>query len=82
MNTIKNLSNIRRSQFPNKSVEDLLEMEERYMELIGDLYTRGKITVDKYHNLFQLVWFKIHGYAMRDVPMFQPSFEKSYTEYD
>lgn len=82
MNTIKNLSQIKRTQFPNKSIEELMQMEERYMELIADLYKRGRITVDKYHNLFQIVWFKIHGYAMRDVPMFQPSFERTYSEYD
>ena len=69
---------LKNSQFKQLTSDELFNLEEKYMDLIYDLYLRNKISTEKYHKLFQIVWFRIHGYMMRDIDMFKPAFDRSY----
>jgi hypothetical protein len=59
-----------------------MSIEERYMNLASDLLASGRISIDKYYELFNIIWKKVHGYILRDIPMFQPMFEEHYVEVD
>ena len=74
MNKIK----LKPNQFEGFTENELLSIEKKWYNLILDQFNRGKISIGKYYDLFNIIYFKVHGYVLSDFDCYSETFKSRY----